>query len=373
VVVGASGLFLVDAKNRAGRVTEWDGGLFQHTIQEGQPVTVSLAGELKKVHGMAAYMAAESGMPVTPVLCLAGAHAEQFGLPRMVRGVWVVPVSRLVGWLKDRPVTLDRDSLARAVVQAMTDFPSTTTDPALLAAMGHAAAAASHHQGTRRNRRAGRPHPASRQPASPPPRRSSGAARQRQRRHSWAGAAFGRAIAGLVCVALTIGLLHGFFSALPPTLAKALSPSLSKALPLGPSVAPPGCNRVTAAAVTSAIGRQVQPIATSSGCAWGTRLDDPSTMLVLIRMSASHAVYDTQLEASARQRRVVYGTDFDTRFRPATALWVATGQPIVTGRTRTRVIAEADTHIIIATKALGVTDDRARAMALAIAMAANRR
>ena len=106
VVVGPSGLFLVDAKNRAGRVTEWDGGLFQHTIRDGQPVTVSLAGELAKVHGMAAYMAAETGMPVAPVLCLAGVHAEQFGTARMVRGVWVVPVSRLVAWLKDRPVTL---------------------------------------------------------------------------------------------------------------------------------------------------------------------------------------------------------------------------------------------------------------------------
>jgi hypothetical protein len=174
----------------------------------------------------------------------------------------------------------------------------------------------------------------------------------------------------LVFVALTVGLLHGFSSGLPPTLAKALPPSLGKALPLGPSVAPPDCNRVTAAAVTSAIGRQVQPVATSSGCAWGSRLDDPSTTLVTIELSASHAAYETQLETSARQHRVVYGAGLDTRFRPATALWVATGEPI--GQGANRVTARADTHVVVATTGLRVSDDRARAMALSIATSANR-
>ena len=58
----------------------------------------------------------------------------------MLRGVWVVPVSRLVEWLSSRPAVLDRESAGRAVTRAMTDFPSTTTDPELLAAIGHAAA-----------------------------------------------------------------------------------------------------------------------------------------------------------------------------------------------------------------------------------------
>ena len=86
VVIGPGGMFLVDAKNRAGRVTEWDGGLFQHTVQAGDRVSLSLAAELKKVHGMAAYMAVESGEPVTPVLCLAGAQEAEFGEPQMVQG-----------------------------------------------------------------------------------------------------------------------------------------------------------------------------------------------------------------------------------------------------------------------------------------------
>src|SRR5690348_3927153 len=54
----------------------------------------------------------------------------------------------------------------------------------------------------------------------------------------------------------------------------------------------------TAASVSAALKRPVQPIVTTLACAWGTRLDDRSTMLVLIQMSASHAAYDTQLETS---------------------------------------------------------------------------
>ncbi|MEO5982299.1 MAG: nuclease-related domain-containing protein, partial [Pedococcus sp.] len=104
IVIGPTGVYLVDAKNRAGRVTEHEGGLFQHRHRDGRPESVSLAAELKKVHGMAAYMAAEADRPITPVLCLAGAHADEFGEPRMVRGVWVVPVAALPGWLRARPV-----------------------------------------------------------------------------------------------------------------------------------------------------------------------------------------------------------------------------------------------------------------------------
>ncbi len=89
-----------------------------------------------------------------------------------------------------------------------------------------------------------------------------------------------------------------------------------------------------------------------------------------IELSASHAAYDTQLETSVRQHRVVYGAGLDPRFRPATALWVATGEPI--GKGASRVTARADTHVVVATTALRVSDDRARAMALSIAASANR-
>ncbi|QGN57675.1 hypothetical protein [Nostocoides sp. HKS02] len=68
---------------------------------------------------------------------------------------------------------------------------------------------------------------------------------------------------------------------------------------------------------------------------------------------------------------MVYGTSVDPQFRPATALWVAAGQPIRAGGSS--VTAGADTTIVVASKALGVSDDRGRAMALAIAASANRR
>jgi hypothetical protein len=86
-------------------------------------------------------------------------------------------------------------------------------------------------------------------------------------------------------------------------------------------------------------------------------------------MSAGHAAYDMQLVTSAKQKRVVYGTSSGPGFRPATALWVAVGQPITKGKAG--VAARADTHVVVARTALDVSDDRTREMALAIVAAAN--
>jgi hypothetical protein len=135
--------------------------------------------------------------------------------------------------------------------------------------------------------------------------------------------------------------------------------------PVVPAFAPTDCASATAAEVTKVLGRKVQPVMVSSGCAWGTRLDDPSTILVSIRMSAGHKSWDSQLVTSEQQRRVVYGTAYGPRSRPATALWVATGQPISTGTGRVKALA--DTHVIISTTELGLTDDQARRKALSIA------
>ena len=373
VVVGPGGLFLVDSKNRAGRVSEWDGGLFQHTVREGKPVSVSLAAELTKVHGMAAYMAVEAGMPVTPVLCLAGPREAEFGEPRMVRGVWVVPVGRLVDWLSARPAVLDREAVARAVTRAMTDFPSTTTDPALLAAIGKAAVFAK--SGRRRTASVPRSGPvrSSRRPASPKVSRR-GTSRGRS-----VGARLARGVAAVLAFVLALGVASSFIMAFlhglaPGSEASSMRPPFgSNGSSVGPggALAPTDCARVTAAEVTAALRRTVQPIASTVGCAWGTRLDDPTTTLVTIQMTASHAAYETQLETSVKQRRVVFGTGVDANFRPGTALWVAAGQPIGSGKSR--VTAGADTHIVVATAALGLSDDRGRAIALAIAASANGR
>jgi hypothetical protein len=390
VVIGPGGMFLVDAKNRAGRVTAWEGGLFQHTVHAGDRVSLNLAAELKKVHGMAAYMAVESGMPVTPVLCLAGSQAAEFGEPQMVQGVWVVPVPQLVQWLNARPYMLDRETAGRVVSRAMTDFPSTTTDPQLLAAMGQAAAR------QKREKRAAR--------------RQGSSAHQGRPLRSLAGR-FIRAMVGLammlgslwflvsvVPVLLTasfnsladVGEPNTATSAVPTTAAPGAKPSSAakpkpstaakasptktpaqkvapKPKPVVPALAPTDCARATGAEVAKVLGRKVQPIAVSTGCAWGTRLDDPSTVLVTIRMSLSGSVYESKFQTSEKQQRVVYGTAYDSNFKPATALWVATGQPVSTGKGYVK--AAADTHVVVSTSKLGLTDDQARRKALAIAVA----
>jgi hypothetical protein len=389
VVIGPGGMFLVDAKNRAGRVMEWEGGLFQHTVQAGDRVSLNLAAELKKVHGMAAYMAVESGRPVAPVLCLAGAHEAEFGEPKMLQGVWVVPVSKLVDWLNAQPYVLDRETAGLVVARAMTDFPSTTTDPQLLAAMGQAAARQKRvKQASRRQRR-----------PSPPGGRA---------RRSFAGRLV-RAIVGLVMMLASLWflvtvmpvLLTALFASLadvgepnpaPTTVAPSAKPSSAarakpsttgkasptkapapkvtrKPTPVVPALPPTDCARATGSEIAKVLGRKVQPVAVSAGCAWGTRLDDPSTVLVTIRMSLSGSVYESKFQTSEKQRRVVYGTAYGPGYRPATALWVATGQPISTGRGSVK--APADTHIVVSTTELGLTDDQARRKALAIAAALN--
>lgn len=398
VVIGPGGLFLVDAKNRAGRVSEWEGGLFQHLTRDGVRQSVSLAAELKKVHGMAAYMAVESDRPVTPVLCLAGSQEAEFGEPQMVQGVWVVPMSKVVDWLDSRPVVLDRESAGRAVTRAMTDFPSTTTDPELLAAIGHAAAeekqARRHLQRGTSSGAGGRRRPG-RVSASRRPRRRSFAAR------------LARAIAGLLMMVVSFSLLMAVIpplltagvnlladtadpdsgSGAPTSPAPTPTPSTkptAKASPKvkttkaptpkpqpkppAPALAPTDCARVTGPEVAKILGRKVQRIAVSTGCAWGTRLDDDSTTLVSIRMYLRGAIYDSKFETSIKQRRAVFGAVHDLGYRPATATWVATGQPIRTGDGR--ATAGADTYVVVSTEKLGLTDDQARARALSIAMAA---
>ncbi len=405
VVIGPTGVYLVDAKNRAGRVTEHDGGLFQHRHREGRSETVSLAGELKKVHGMAAYMAAETDRPVTPVLCLAGSRAEEFGEPRMVRGVWVVPVAGLPAWLRARPVVIPPDVVPTVATRVITDFPSTTTDPALLSAMGGASMA-------RQATRSGRGQRPARQPrvvaplgrtAAPP--RSSGLRRTLGR--LVVGGLL--AVTGLWLLAqlpaiMTAGVEHLAASgasspsatasataataapktATGPTTKSPLRGSASKSVkskltttkvttrkvtatkvPVTP-LGPPDCANASAAEIKAIIHRSVKPVVTSRGCVWGTRLDDGSTALVNITVSPGHDTWDSAMTTSVKQKRVVFGSSYSGVPGIGTMASVAAGQPITRG-----VRARADIVVVVATRQLGVSDDQARQMAVAIAAAAN--
>jgi hypothetical protein len=360
-------LFLVDAKNWSGNVTAWDGGLYQHLGHGAERTSQSRHAEVLKVHGMASYMAAETGLPTRPVISLAGSSEKTFGEPQFIKGVWVVPVSMLVSWLESRPAILDRESAARTATLVMTSFPSTTTDPSLLAAMG--AAASPSKRSPRSAVTAGRP------------------ARRRKADEPFAarlGRAIGKLFLAVVVLAAGVTLLPPLLSsamqhlassgdrpAAPPATTTTTTTPRAKvtAKPTTPPPGPPDCANASAAEIATIIGRTVQPIAVRSGCAWGTRLDDASTTLVTIRMSAGHKAYDMQLATSAKQKRVVYGTTSDELYHRATALWVASGQPITKGKSG--VVARADTYVMVARTALNISDERARQMALAIAAAAN--
>ena len=102
---------------------------------------------------------------------------------------------------------------------------------------------------------------------------------------------------------------------------------------------------------------------------WGSRLDDPTTSVVSLQTQTEFRPHESQFVTSASQRRVVYGMTYDNKFHRATALWVASGQPIV-GK-QTTVTARMNTQVIVSTEDLNTTDERARWMARAIAMGVN--
>ncbi len=141
------------------------------------------------------------------------------------------------------------------------------------------------------------------------------------------------------------------------------------ATPVAAQPAALDCNAVTGAQIAAALGRAVQPVATTTGCAWGTRIDDPSTVLVRIETYAVGEAYDARFQTSREQQRVVYGTDTDAGSGPATALWVAGGEPMGVGSDATTALG--DTHVVVSRQLLGASDKQARLMALAIAQAVN--
>jgi hypothetical protein len=403
LVVGPAGVLLIDTKNWSGHVTQWEGSLYRHTFgADGTRKHQSMHEQVAKVHGMGARVSELLGAPVTPVICLAGANAERFGEPQQVRGVWVVSIGQLAGWLTARTARMDTETVTKLSTRLMTEFPSTTTDPELLAAIGRASLAT-----TQARRGAGfgrRPRDAV---------RNQRVSRSRGNAAPWrpVGRRFVSVLGRIAVAGLLVGLFLILLKVIPSMLTSGVerlaepraegAPSVmatptasgsglpavaSKPAPrpkpkptatptrpvpkaVATPLAPPDCADASGAEIAKIIGRSVRPVVVSNGCAWGTRLDDPSTVLVTIRMSAGHASYEMQLETSVKQRRAVYGTTYDASYDRATALWIATGQPIRRGASV--LPARADTHVVVASTDLGVTDDRGRALALAIAAAAN--
>lgn len=112
VVVGPGGVFLVDAKNWAGGLSVHDDNLWQHAGRSS-----AKGAELDKLAGFAGELEKALGVPVVPLVALAGGHSGRFKAQR-VRGVEVVPHRRLAKWLRRQPITTDAISaelLARKI------------------------------------------------------------------------------------------------------------------------------------------------------------------------------------------------------------------------------------------------------------------
>lgn len=93
LVVGPSGVYLIDAKNWAGGVSVYDGTLWQHNGG-----TRCRRDALEQVHRFAAEVERAVALPVTPILVLAGTASSRF-TPQRVGGVEVLPLRRLHKWL----------------------------------------------------------------------------------------------------------------------------------------------------------------------------------------------------------------------------------------------------------------------------------
>jgi hypothetical protein len=127
IVVSAAGIFLIDAKNWAGKVVEYEGSLWQHKYGEGAARTrIPMDPEVNKVRRMAEQMAASSSRVVEPVLCLTGDRADHFGEARTVRGVSVVPVTQLSDWLLARPRSPEPREITTEAVRLSAMFPPAT-------------------------------------------------------------------------------------------------------------------------------------------------------------------------------------------------------------------------------------------------------
>lgn len=127
IAVSIAGTYLIDAKNWSGRFS----GSPARLTKQVNGRTYSMNQELDKVRHLAEQMELTSSTVVEPVLCLAGDEAATFGEPAVVRGVFVVPVDRLAGWLTSRPRPAGVDDLRSRTVQIAATFPS-ATQPVLL-------------------------------------------------------------------------------------------------------------------------------------------------------------------------------------------------------------------------------------------------
>jgi nitrogen fixation-related uncharacterized protein len=364
VVVGPAGTFLIDSKNWAGTITEYQGSVFKHTIAPGGDRRhTPLDRQFDGLFSMATEMARRIQVGVTVVIALSGRRAEQFGEPRLMRNVWVVPVGKLAGWLQSRQPAGIPD-LSRLGVLVRTEFPSTTTDWQLLAAMGR-------DLDRRAPQRASTP---SRKPRSRPPTRPTRRTPRRREKRTQRGGIL-RSLLALVGVAfLWWAASTGAFSGMGAAASRVMTDPVMDAVGSPPSAAPDRLSCADVDLASAGLSPSVKVVASprSLGCAWTMQAKGGSTIAVLRLgelIGASESL-DPMLKRSdtlgAPEIRQAYALGGQ-----ATYLWVRAGVPLSTSKGAP--LASRSMHVRVAHEALGLTPKQGKKLAVRIATQASQR
>ena len=377
LLVGPAGVILIDAKNWAGQIGEWDDSVFQHKWRsDGKRVHRPVDREFAGVAGMATEVARRINHRVFAVICLAGRSADQFGEPRLVKNVWVVPVNRLVEWLNARP-PVEIEDCDRLGVLVRTEFPSTTTDAELLLAMGRDLKAHQVQLGRDSLRRVMAPRFRV-APTAPPGRTGKATVPRRRRRSSRL-----RPLIGLLpIVLLLVGLQTGIVSSiLQAAIVKGTDASGSTTQSVGSTggagaVAPPAtaakpallsCSSLDVSRLKYVKNRKLVAREQVGGCQWslvsGKGSSQKSIKVLRIKEDTGRFGLSPLIKRSRDNKTPEIYRGYSASGRNMW-VWVAAGVRIKgTGKT---VKATRHTEVSVEYQALGLTRKQGESLALSI-------
>ena len=365
VLVGPAGVVLIDAKNWSGHLTEWEGGLFKHQFApDGHRRHVPVHREVDKVLQMATEMARRLQVPVLVVVALAGTRADDFGDARLVRNVWVVPVKQLVNWLSTRRV-IDADQAQRLSVLVRTEFPSTTTDWRLLAAMGHDLDRRGISRDAVRGGPAARRAPSRPVTVGPPPRPRPKQRNSRRRRRGWLRPLGFFAGAGALLWALQAGFVTDVAGAVSSALAGRISDVVAtgeQGEPLDTSLS---CAGFEPRALKQLRPFQLTPTEGSHACVYRAMVSERRTTMLSIKESHPAYPMTTQLAKSREEEEPIIASS-DSLSGKATLLYVSKGVTLKYGKTTAP--ASRDLEVLLAHEALGLTAKQGKQLAIGVAL-----
>ena len=357
VVVGPAGVFLIDSKNWAGTISEYQGSVFKHSGAPGSERRhVPLDHQFDGAVRMATEMARRIRVGVTAVIALSGRRAEDFGEPRLIRNVWVVPMGQLADWLQDRPAAGIPD-LDRLGTFVRTEFPSTTTDWQLLAAMGRDLDRQTQQDTSKRRRRA----------RSGPQRRPT----KQMAKH----AGIRRPLLALAGFAVMWwAITQGVFFSIGSTASRVITGVVMDAAGPPPSAAPNRLSCTDVDPVSAGLSTKVTVIATPKplGCDWSVRGRGGSAALVLrlTELTGASEAVNPMLKRSDESGAPEFVTQWALGGE-ATYLWVRAGIPLSTAKDAPR--ASRSMQVFVAHEALGLTSKEGQRLAATILETASAR